>query len=125
MAEKHRIRKKQIHLYVTEDEYKVLQDKSDYVGMNISQFIRNIILDDNIKKLPVDEIIEASKAINNYKFEINKIGNNINQLVKVIHENNDLYFEEQMQEAMSKIESVMNTFDELTKVMYEKLYDLE
>lgn len=125
MAEKHRIRKKQIHLYVTDDEYKVLQDKSDYVGMNISQFIRNIILDDNIKKLPVDEIIETSKAINNYKFEINKIGNNINQLVKVIHENNDLYFEEQIQEAMSKIESVMNTFDELTKVMYEKLYDLD
>lgn len=125
MAEQHRIRTKEVRVKLSEGELTILQDKSKYVGMNSSQFIRNIIWDDNIKKLPVDEIIEASKAINDFKFEINKIGNNINQLVKVIHENNDLYYEEQIQEAMSKIESVMNTFDELTKVMYEKLYDLE
>ena len=30
--------------------------------------------------------MEVSKTINEYKYEINRIGNNINQLVKTIHE---------------------------------------
>lgn len=125
MAEKDRVRKKQLHLFLLEEEHKILCDKAKYAGLNVSQFIRKIALEDNVKKLPVDEIKEASKAINDYRLEMNRIGNNINQLVKIIHENNDLYFEEQMREAVNLIETVGTTFDELTKVMYERLYDLD
>lgn len=119
-----RLRNKQIIVRVTEDEYKILNDKAEYVCMNASEFIRKVIISDNVVKLPVDEIRETSKAINNYRYEVNKIGNNINQIVKIIHENNDLYFDEQIQEAVSMIESVAKTFEELTRVMYEKLYNL-
>ena len=124
MAEVHRIRTKEIRVKVTEEELKIAQDKAQYVGLNVSQFIRKVIIEDNVKKLPVNEIMEVSKTINEYKYEINRIGNNINQLIKTIHENNDLYSEEQVQESMSLLDTVTSTFDELTKVMYEKLYDL-
>ena len=119
-----RLRNKQIIVRVTDEEFKILNDKAEYVCMNASEFIRKIIISDNVVKLPVDEIRETSKAINDYRYEINKIGNNINQLVKIIHENNDLYFDEQIQEAVNLIDNVGKTFDELTKVMYEKLYNL-
>ena len=122
--ENNRIRKKSLRIDLSEDEKKLLDDKADYAGMNVSQFIRKIITDDNVNRLPVEEIIETSKSINQFKFEINKIGHNINQLVKVVHENNDLYYEDQIQQAISLIENVIQTFDELTKVMYEKLYDI-
>lgn len=119
-----RLRKKQLHLFLTESEHKILNDKADYTGLNASEFVRRIIVADNIIRLPVEEIKETSNAINDYKYELHKIGVNINQLVKIIHENNDLYFEEQIQEAVSMIESVAKTFEELTRVMYEKLYNV-
>lgn len=123
--ENNRIRKKSLRIDLSEDEKKLLDDKADYAGMNVSQFIRKIITDDNVNRLPVEEIIEISKSINKYKFEINKIGNNINQLVKVVHENNDLYYEDQIQQAISMIENVIQTFDELTKEIYERLYNIK
>ena len=125
MAESSRIRKRYFKVHLTDEELKILNDKSEYCGLNKSEYVRKILMDDNVKKLPVDEIKEASKAINDYKLEMNRIGNNINQLVKIIHENNDLYFEEQIREAVNLIETVGATFDELTKVMYERLYNLE
>lgn len=124
MAEENRIRKHKLQVYLSEAERKVLSDKADYVGLNASQFIRRIIVADNITRLPVKEIKETSNAINEYKYEIHKIGVNINQLVKIIHENNDLYFEEQIQETVSMLGSVAETFEELTRVMYEKLYNI-
>lgn len=120
-----RIRKKSLRIDLSEEEKKLLDDKADYVGMNVSQFIRKIITDDNVNRLPVEEIMETSKSINQFKFEINKIGNNINQLVKVVHENNDLYYEDQIQQAISMIENVIQTFDELTKEIYERLYNIK
>ncbi len=125
MAEIHRIRTKEVRVKLTEEELKILHDKASYASFTAGQYIRRIIVDGKIIKLPVDEIKEASRAINDYKLEINHIGNNINQLVKIIHKNNDLYYEEQIREAVRLIETVGITFDELTKVMYERLYDLK
>lgn len=125
MAEKDRVRCKEIRAKVTEDELKIARDKAMYLGMNMSQFIRKIILDDNIKKIPVKDIISISEIINEYKYEINRIGNNINQIVKVIHENNDLYAESQIKEINSLLLSASKTFNEMNNIIYEKLYDLE
>lgn len=125
MAEKDRIRCKEIRVKVSEDELKIAKDKAKYVGMNVSQFIRKIILDDNIKKIPVEDIISISEIINEYKYEINRIGNNVNQLVKVVHENNDLYAESQIKEVNTLLLVASTTFNEMNNIIYEKLYDLE
>lgn len=125
MAEKDRIRCKEIRVKVSEDELKIAKDKAMYVGMNVSQFIRKIILDDNIKKIPVEDIISISEIINEYKYEINRIGNNVNQLVKVVHENNDLYAESQIKEVNTLLLAASTTFNEMNNIIYEKLYDLE
>lgn len=125
MAEEHRIRTKEIRVKVTEYELKVAKDKAEYLGINMGTMFRQLIMNDNVKKIPVEEIKEVSKAINEYKFEINKVGNNINQIVKVIHENNDLYEEEEIKELIYLIETVSITFNDLTKEIYERLYNIK
>lgn len=119
-----RIRNKEIRVRVSEDELKIAKDKAEYIGTSMSGFFRKIIMDDNINKLPVDEIKDVSKAINDYKYELNKIGNNINQLIKIIHENNDLYEEEEIKYLKSTIDTLIISFNELIKEIYERLYVL-
>lgn len=85
MAEKDRYRTRQIHIRLDEEEYAILQAKSAEAEMTASDAIRWLIklgriyprqLDDNTQKL-VDELHDFyRKRI----YEINKIGNNINQI---------------------------------------------
>lgn len=85
MAEKDRYRTRQIHIRLDEEEYAILQAKSAEAEMTASDAIRWLIklgriyprqLDDNTQKL-VDELHDFyKKSI----YEINKIGNNINQI---------------------------------------------
>lgn len=127
MNEKNRFRKKQVIVRLTDEEYLLLNHKSELANMNMSEFFRSAIIDTNIivKKLPVDEIISMQEIIHNNSYEINKIGNNINQLVKLIHENNDTYSKSQIDRIMGDMENVIMQYDNLCDVMINKLYGLE
>ncbi len=127
MAEIHRLRKRKIQFYVTDDEMKIAKDKAELCNMNLSEYFRNAIykLDITINKIPVEEIIEATNAINSNAYEINKIGNNINQLVKTIHENNDTYSQNQITKAIIDFDNVINEYEKLCGVMMNKLYEFE
>lgn len=127
MAEENRIRNEEIRIKVSSEEHKIARDKAEYLGLSMSSYIRDIIVNgkitfDKSNKDTISEMVKLSNCINDFKYEINRIGNNINQLVKVIHENNDLYFEEQLNEALSQFETVNMTFNELTKKIYERMY---
>lgn len=125
MAEKDRMRKNKIQFYLSDEELKVAKDKSEYANLNMSQFIRKIIFEADIMKLPVEEIKLCQKTITENSFEINKIGNNINQITKVIHENNDTYSKSQIQEIKNDLENVVREYEKLCGVMFSKLYGLE
>lgn len=127
MATKNRIRKKEIRVLVTEAELQIAKDKAALCDMNMSEFFRNAIYNTEIKitKFSFDEVSEFSKAINANSFEINKIGNNINQLVKAIHENNDMYSKTQIEYALRDLENVRVEYEKLCDIMMNKLYGLE
>lgn len=125
MAEKDRMRKCEIRFKVTEDELKIAKDKSEYANLNIGQFMRSLLFNGSVTKLPVDEIKSCQKAITENSFEINKIGNNINQIAKVIHENNDTYSKTQIEEIKVDLENVIHEYEKLCGVMMSKLYGLE
>lgn len=126
MAEKHRLRTKEIRIKVTEDELKVIKDLKEYAGYkNLSSYIRKMIFDGKIIKLPVEEIMICTEAINGARYEIDKIGHNINQLVKIVHEHRDQYSQKQLEEALNDLDSVVNLYDKLCEVMISRLYGLD
>ena len=71
-----RVRKKQIKIYLLDEEISVLKDKTLKYGMNQSDFIRSLILYGN----PV--IVDRMKDVDikNLAYELNRIGNNVNQI---------------------------------------------
>ena len=66
-----------ISFFVSEDEYKTIQDKLKGSKKKQSDFIRDSIVDKEI--INIEGIQELLK-------EVRRIGNNINQLTKLAHE---------------------------------------
>ena len=64
---------KRIEIRVTQELYNTLQVKSKAAGMSISKYVRNAILESDIK-------VDNSKDIATLIGSINKIGNNLNQI---------------------------------------------
>lgn len=126
MAVNERFRNKRITLRLTEEEKKLLFDKAELCNMNANCFLRNAIFKTSItvNKIPVEEIRNAQNAMDENAYAINRIGNNINQIVKIIHENNDTYSKSQIQEIMNDLENVLRKYEKLCGVMFDKLYGL-
>ncbi len=79
MGEESRIRRRIFKVHLSEYEYEILTQKSEYCNVNRSEFIRKLIMDGSIIKY---ETCDLKKMI----FEINHIGTNINQIAKKVNE---------------------------------------
>lgn len=80
MAEKDRFRTKDLRVKLTAEEQTILEKKCNEFGLTKSSYIRHAILYGGIKKtMPrVDE-----ELIKKLVYEVNKIGNNINQIAYI------------------------------------------
>ena len=76
MSEYHRIRKKQFHLSLLEEEMQILSDKAKTAGMSKTEFLRNVILFGSARGRTNFTREDAKSLI----YELNRIGNNINQI---------------------------------------------
>lgn len=76
MAEK-RLRNEQIRLRLTKEEEKVLDDKTSKAGISRNEFLRKLILGEQVYK-------RKEKDFKNYAYQVNRVGNNLNQLVKIL-----------------------------------------
>ncbi len=77
---------RQIHLRLSEEEYKSFQEKSKKYG-GISQMIRKLvgIADDVYAKNHYDILLEMTEMFQQHNTEINRVGVNINQAVRQIN----------------------------------------
>ena len=111
MAEKHRIRKTEIRIKVTGNEWKIARDKADYLCMTMSDMIRKFIRDGVIIKYEPFNIKELSN-------EINKVGVNINQIARTINEKGGNYDKEDM-------DDIRREFQNLSEIIFNKVYGFE
>lgn len=72
-----RRRNRQINIRLTEIEYLSVYRNAEKSGLIISQYIRKCILEKEIK------VISGIKELN---WELNRIGNNLNQLTRKVNE---------------------------------------
>ena len=111
MTEKHRRRKTEIRIKVTENELQFARDKADYLCMTMSDMIRKFIRDGVIIKYEPFDIKELSN-------EINKVGVNINQIARTINEKGGNYDKEDM-------DDIRREFQNLSEIIFNKVYGLE
>ena len=79
MAEKDRMRKKDLRVKLAEEEYSGLKKRAEAVGLNLSDYVRKAVFECVIiKHEPFDIKMLAN--------ELNRIGVNINQIAKNINE---------------------------------------
>lgn len=76
MSEEHRMRKRKVYLRLFEEEFQILEDQCERFSMSKSEFLRNCILYGGVYS---PERMEP-EDLKNFLYELNRIGNNINQI---------------------------------------------
>ncbi|MPN53165.1 hypothetical protein SDC9_200829 [bioreactor metagenome] len=84
MAEKDRLRSKKIHVFLSDNEDELLGDKAKYCNLTKSEYVRSMIVNGAIINHSTGDIPAAIS-------EINRVGNNINQIAKKLNETNSFY----------------------------------
>lgn len=84
MAEKKRLRDKQIVIRLLDEEYEMLRAKCDEFGMSYSDYFRQLILFGSVKHSSKKDSKEDHKK---FMYEINHIGGNINQIAHRVNSN--------------------------------------
>lgn len=72
----------QLKVYVTADDEIVLKQKAEVLGLSFSSYARALLLGNKIHTDPVE--------LRRIRFEINKIGVNLNQLIQNLHKPDQL-----------------------------------
>ncbi len=101
MAEKDRIRKKQLNVRLTEIEYENANAKAEYCGLTMSEYIRKQIMDGVVIKYERFDI----KALAN---ELNKIGVNINQIARWVNEKGGEYDRQDMDNLIKEFQNMQS-----------------
>ena len=84
MAEKKRLRDKQIVIRLLDEEYEILKVKCDELGISYSDYFRQLILFGSVKQSTKKDSKEEHKK---FMYEINHIGGNINQIAHRVNSN--------------------------------------
>lgn len=80
-----RKRDNQLHIYVNDAELTMIKQRMDRCGYdNIGEYARRMMIDGGIL------VIDDSKELKEFTYEINKIGVNINQIAHVANINNSV-----------------------------------
>ena len=79
---KNRKRKIPFQFYVNPDEEFIIRERAGSCHKNISDYLRSIAIKGAIYQVNFDELDAFSQQISDVRFQLNRIGNNINQVAK-------------------------------------------
>ena len=84
MADKKRLRDKQIVIRLLDEEYEMLRAKCDELGLSYSDYFRQLILFGSVQQSSKKDNKEEHRK---FMYEINHIGGNINQIAHRVNKN--------------------------------------
>lgn len=120
MVENKRNREKNIlkRVFISEDENKKIQQNMEKIGsINFSDYARKCLTNQKIYTVDFTEIREMTVAISTAKTDLQKIGNNINQIAKSLNTT-----EQNMTKEL--IENYQNQLEDLNKNIRKTLADI-
>lgn len=107
-TKKYRVRDRNIHIMVTEYEYELIRQRMKESGKRtLREFLLASAVDGYIIKVDYTEL-------KNLSYEINKIGNNINQIAYKANSTNSV--------SMTDIDEVKDKLDSIWKLLRAKFY---
>ena len=99
-----KLRDAQIHLRLSQKEKEMIQERMKFCRMDsISSYIRRMAIDGCI-------VVVDHSDIKRYNYELNRIGNNINQIAHVANATGAIYRED-----VKKLQEMMDTIWQLQK----------
>ena len=91
-----RARPKQIKFRVTEDEFEDIKNQVEKSGLTQNEYITNCLLDKEIY------VIEGIKEMT---LELKRIGNNVNQITRAVHEGK-AHCSEEVEEVQKELKEI-------------------
>ncbi len=110
MKEKYRLRDKQLKIWVTDYEYELIKERMKKSG---SSSLREFVVDAATNGFLINVDYSDIKAL---AYEINRIGNNVNQIAHRINSENIVY--------KAEIEEVQENVDMIWKLLRAKFYQI-
>lgn len=120
MVENKRNREKNIlkRVFISEDENKKIQQNMGKIGsINFSDYARKCLTNQKIYTVDFTEIREMTVAISTAKTDLQKIGNNINQIAKSLNTT-------EQNTTKELIENYQNQLEDLNKNIRKTLADI-
>lgn len=112
-------KKERIYIRVTAGEKNYINTKAKFCKMTLTEFMLMSAM--NVKIQRVDFDFDAVYGI---KKEINYIGKNVNQMIKIIHEKGDVYEEKELESLMQSLQNccdlLIDKIMDSTKEFFEK-----
>jgi hypothetical protein len=106
-----RLRKKGLFLRLLDEEYEILEDKCKKADMTKADYIRNLIFYGNPIVRDVMHDIDADKLI----YELNRIGNNVNQIAYQANINTSVSMQDFLQ--------LKDAYDEIFHLYIDHIHD--
>ena len=111
MAEKKRLRDKQIKVFLLDEEYEILRAKCDGLGLSYSDYFRQLILFGSVKQSSKKDTKEDHRK---FMYEINHIGGNINQIAHRVNKNR-IETKDDYDELMMEISHLYHAYSKAVK----------
>lgn len=115
-------RNKPLFIYVTEEEKKkILNNMKRANAKTITNYVRELALNEGeIIIYNFSELKDSLSETGKYVYELNKIGNNVNQIAKKVNES-DVVATEDVQYLLSQVEQMKSNYETTFNLLLKEL----
>lgn len=115
-------RNKPLFIYVTEEEKKkILNNMKRANAKTITNYVRELALNEGeINIYNFSELKDSLSETGKYVYELNKIGNNVNQIAKKVNES-DVVATEDVQYLLSQVEQMKSNYETTFNLLLKEL----
>ena len=123
-----RNRKNPVYFHLSDIEMMILNEKIKESGLSKSTFLRKMITDGYVIKYDFDSVKEISSEMNKVAekipiSELNRIGNNINQIAKYVNESQGAIVIKQINELLEEHRKVVELVDNIQR-QHDKILEV-
>ncbi|MBO1137183.1 plasmid mobilization relaxosome protein MobC [Enterococcus faecalis] len=121
MKKKNLYREQCIRVYVTEEEKKQIRANMHEAGLNtLTNYVRKMALTGRVITIDFITLKESLAETSQYIYELNKIGNNINQIAHKLNQT-DWVEKEDIQFLMSEFKKIQSNYVQAQKILIEEI----